>query len=134
MARYHGGRGAVYASKTGTGTAVLIPSLSNWTLDKTTDTVDVTSFGDLNKTYVQGLPDIKGSISGFFDSADDSMFDGTESADGVKLYLYRSTLIPSIYDAGPAWLSSSIEVPVSGAITGKWDFVANGTWGRAGIP
>jgi len=130
MARYSGGKGVVYLSVTGTGTPIAAISLSQWSLDKATDKVDVTAFGDLNKTYVQGLPDIKGSLSGFFDSADDALFDGSESADGIRIYLYPSSLAPTIYHYGPAWIDASISVDVKGAATVSASFVANGSWGR----
>lgn len=130
MARFHGRTGIVYVSPTGTGTAVPAISLNSWSLDKTTDTVEVTAFGDLNKTYVQGLPDVKGSIGGFWDSVDDALFDATESTDGCKLYLYPSTTYPSAYHYGPAWLSASIAVSATGAISTTASFVANGSWGR----
>ena len=130
MARYSGSKGAVYGSVIGTGTAVPLVSLSNWTLDMATDKYENTAFRDANKTYVQGLRDIKGTLSGFWDSADDSLFDGSESADGVKLYLYPSTDAPTVYFYGPAWLDASIEVPVSGNITISANFVANGAWSR----
>lgn len=131
MARYHGKGGVVYMSTTGTGTATAVVSLSEWTLNKNTDKAEVTSFGDANKTYVQGLPDISGSISGFFDSSDDTLFDAAESPDGVNLYLYPSELAPSIYHCGPAWIDASISVPVSGAATVSASFVANGSWSRS---
>ena len=130
MARYHGGKGVIYQSITGSGTATATVSLSKWSLDKATDTVEVTAFGDLNKQYVQGLPDVKGTISGWFDSADDSLFDGADSSDGVKLYLYPSSLAPTIYHYGPAWLSASIDVDAKGAVSISGTFVASGNWGR----
>jgi hypothetical protein len=105
-------------------------SLSQWSLDKATDKIDVTAFGDLNKTYVQGLPDIKGSLAGWFDSADDALFDGSESSDGIKMYLYPSSLAPSIYHYGTAWLDASISVDVKGAASVSGSFVAAGSWGR----
>jgi len=130
MSRYHGGKGQVLISTTGTGTAVIAVSLSKWSLDKATDKVEVTAFGDTNKQYVQGLPDVKGTLSGWFDSADDALFDGSESSDGVKLYLYPTSLAPSIYHYGPAWLDASIEVDAKGAASISGSFVANGSWGR----
>ena len=130
MARYHGNKGVVYGSVTGTGTAVNMVSLSAWTLDMATDKVEVTAFGDLNKTYVQGLRDIKGTLSGFWDSADDSLFDASESADGMKLYLYPASTAATIYFYGPAFIDASINVSVSGAVTVSGNFVANGSWSR----
>lgn len=130
MARYHGGKGMAYLATTGTGVAVAAVSLSQWSLDKATDKVDVTAFGDTNKQYVQGLPDIKGSLAGWFDSANDALFDGADSSDGIKLYLYPSTLATTIYHYGPAWLDASISVDVKGAVSITGTFVANGAWGR----
>ena len=130
MARYHGQKGVVYMSTTAAGTAARAGSLSGWTLDLTTDKADVTSFGDSNKTYVQGLKDIKGTLSGFWDSAEDPLFDGSESSDGVKLYLYQSADYTNAYFYGPAWLDASIDVKVNGAITISGNFVAAGAWGR----
>jgi hypothetical protein len=130
MARYSGGKGLVLLSTTGTGVAIAAVSLSQWSLDRKTDKVEVTAFGDLNKVYVQGLPDIQGSLAGWFDSADDALFDGADSADGVKLYLYPSSLATTIYHYGPAWLDASIDVDVKGACAVSGSFVAAGSWGR----
>lgn len=130
MPAYHGKGGVVYASATGTGTAVNVVFLTEWTLDMATDKVEITSFGDLNKTYVQGLKDVKGNLSGFFDSATDQLFDASESADGVKLYLYPSALAPTVYFYGPAWVDASINTGVDRAVTLSGSFVAASSWGR----
>lgn len=130
MSRYHGKGGMVYASATGSGVAVPVAYLTNWSLDMATDKVEVTAFQDANKTYVQGLKDVKGNINGFWDSATDQLFDASESADGIKMYLYPSLDAPTIYFYGPAWLDASINVAVDGAITLTSSFVANGSWGR----
>lgn len=130
MARYHGGKAVVYLATTGSGTAVPMVSLSDWTLDKSTNKVDVTAFGDLNTVSVQGLPALKGTFSGWFDDTDTSMFDGAISSDGVKIYLYPSSLAPTIYHYGPAWLDASITCGVSAAVAIKGSFEAKGSWGR----
>jgi hypothetical protein len=130
MARYHGKAGVVYMSTSGAGVAAATTSLSNWTLDLTTDKVEVTSFGDPNKTYVQGLKDIKGTIAGFLDDTGLSIFSAADSTDGCRMYLYSSANSPTVYWYGPAWLDASIAVPVGGANTLTGNFVANGAWGR----
>ncbi len=127
--RYHGGKGVVQMG-VGAGAVSAVVSLSDWSLDKAADTVDVTAFGDTNKTYVQGLMDIKGSLTGWFDSTSAAMFLGAESTTGVNLYLYPSSLLPGTYHYGPAWLNASISQNVKGAVSIKGTFVANGTWGR----
>jgi hypothetical protein len=130
MARYHGKSGVVYLSTTGAGAATTTTSLSGWTLDLSTDKVEVTAFGDLNKTYVQGLKDIKGTLTGFLDDTGLALFTGADSTDGVRMYLYPSSASPTVYWYGPAWLDASIAVPVGGANTLSGNFVALGAWGR----
>jgi hypothetical protein len=130
MAKYHGQGGVVYLATTGSGTATATVGLSNWSLDMASDRVEVTSFEDGNKTYVQGKRDIKGELSGFWTDTNDELFDGSESTDGVKLYLYPSRDAATRYFYGPAWLDASIEVPADGAVTIKGSFQANGTWSR----
>ncbi len=116
-------------STTGSAAAVAT-TLTKWTLNRATDRVEVTSFGDLNKTYVQGLPDLQGTFEGVWDSADDRVFDAAESADGAKLYLYMSTDALGLYFYGPAFIDASISVGVTEAVTISGSFAASGSWGR----
>jgi hypothetical protein len=120
--RYHGGKAVIQMAVAAGGPVSAVVSMSKWSLNRTRDKVEVTCFGDLNKVYVQGLPDIKGTISGFWDSADDALYAGSNSANGVDLYLYPSSLYPSSYEYGPAWLDQTIDVDVKGAA---------GTWGHS---
>jgi len=130
MSVYAGRKGVVYMSTTGSGAATNVIKLNHWTLNQTTDKIDVTSFGDANKTYVQGLKDVQGTIAGFFDDTETKPFTAADSADGCKLYLYPSSDAPTKYWYGPAWLDASIDTSVSGAITLSASFAANGSWGR----
>lgn len=130
MARYHGRKGRVYMSTSGSGTAVPVDSLSEWVLNMATDRVDVTAFGDANKQSVQGLPDISGSFSGFWDDTEDDVWSARDSTDGVKIYLYPSTDAASKYWYGLAWVDFSVNVPVGGAATLSGTFSAAGNWGR----
>jgi hypothetical protein len=130
MAKYHGRKGVVYMSTSGTGTAASVASLNSWELNMTQDTVEVTAFGDGNKTYVVGLKDVQGSLAGFWEDSQDTLFDASESADGVKMYLYPSADAPTVYFYGPAWVDASISVGVNAAVTVSANFRANGTWGR----
>lgn len=116
-------------SSTGTGTATAV-TVSEWSLNLATDKVEVTSMGDANKTYVQGLRDVSGSISLFWDETDDKLFDASESADGCKLYLYPSSLAPTFYFYGPAFIDASLTLSATGAVTASGNFAARGAWGR----
>jgi hypothetical protein len=130
MAPYAGRKGVVYLSTTAAGVATNVIKLNTWTLDQSTDKIEVTAFGDANKTYVQGLKDIKGTIGGFFDDLETKPWSGADSATGVNMYLYPSADNPTTYWYGPAWLDCSINVPVSGAVGISGSFAANGSWGR----
>jgi len=120
----------VYISTTGTGTATNVIKLNSWTLDQTTDKIEVTAFGDANKTFVQGLKNVQGTFGGFFDDTEAKPFTGADSADGVKMYLYPSSDAPTKYWYGPAWLDVSINTGVADAVAISGNFAANGSWGR----
>jgi hypothetical protein len=130
MARYHGKSAVMYMSTSGSGVATTTISIAGYNVDFATDMVETTSFGDPNKTYVQGLKDIKGAFNGFLDDTGLAIFTAADSIDGCKLYLYPSSASPTIYWYGPAWLNASITVPVNGANTVTGNFSANGAWGR----
>lgn len=133
MAAYHGKKGVIYLSTTGTGNASAVVKLNEWSLDSATDKAEVTSFGDVNKTYVQGLPDIKGTFAGFFDDTETKIATAAASSDGCKLYLYPSSDAATKYKCGPAWLDASIKVSNNGACTISGSFVANGSWANSTI-
>jgi hypothetical protein len=133
MAVYAGRKGVVYLSTTGTGAAVNVLKMNAWTINRTTDKIEVTSFGDANKTYVQGLPDVQGTIAGFWDDTETKPFTAAASSDGCKIYLYPSSDKLTSYHYGPAWLDMSMDTSVSGAVTISGSFAANGSWGAQAI-
>lgn len=130
MAKYHGRKGVVYMSTSGTGAAVNVANLSSWSINFATDRVEVTSFTETNKTYVQGLKDVQGQFAGFFDdSTTAALMTAADSNDGVKLYLYPSADAATRYFYGPAWVDLSIQTPINGAVSISGSFAANGSWG-----
>lgn len=132
MARHAGRYGRVMMSTSAAGLASVVVSLNSWNIDRSTDTTETTSFGDPNKTYVQGLPDVSGSFGGFWDDTSTLVFSAAKSPDGVKLYLYPDFVNnPGAYFYGPAWLDASINVGVGDAIGVTANFRANGAWGDA---
>ena len=133
MAVYPGRKGVIYLSTNGTATATNVIKLNQWTLNRSTDKIEVTSFGDLNKTYVQGLPDVAGSFSGFWDDTETKPFAAAASSTGCYLFLYPSADKATSYHYGPAWLDASMDTSVSGAVTISGTFAANGSWGYTGI-
>lgn len=122
MSRIHGRNGRVYMAATNGGTAVPVASLSSWSIDFSVDQVDVTAFGDANKTYVGGLPDASGAFSGFYDDAGQGVL--AAALDGLprKMYLYPSNSDTSKYWYGTALVDSSYEGAVDKAagLSCKW--------------
>lgn len=130
MAKYHGRKGVVYFSTTGSGAAVNVGNLSEWSLNFATDRVEVTAFGDANKTYVQGLKDVQGSFSGFFDdTATAALMTAADSSDGIKAYLYMSSDATARYFYGPAWVDLSVTTAIGDAVKISGTIAANGSWG-----
>lgn len=128
--RISGSHGQVKMDPTGTGGVglVLVANLNKWTLNLATDKIDVTCFGDANKVYVQGLPDIKGTIGGVYDSGDLSIFNVALGTTAALLNLFPSSLDTATFFGGKAWLDSAIDVDAKGAVTITSNFVAAGPW------
>lgn len=112
------------------GTAAPVPSLNSWTLNFETDTEEVTSFGDANKTYVQGLADVTMDFGGFWDDTDTILKAAAASTDGAKIYVYPSTNAPTKYAYGVAWVNYSLEGSVDGAVSVSGSAAAAGSWGN----
>lgn len=129
MSRYAGRKGRVMMSTSGSGTAVTVLNITSFSINFETEKIDVTAFGDPNKVYVQGLPDVDGEFSFFWDDSDPTLYQASRSADGVKLYIYPSEDALSRYFYGPAWTDFSIESDVNGAVQGSVSFSAAGAWG-----
>ena len=125
---YHAKDAIVYIAPDGSAEASELLGASEWTLDMTTDTVEVTAFGDQNKQYVQGLPDISGTLSGFVKEDEDKWFKAQKSTQPVKVYLYWSRQMPSKYAYGTAWISISMSNTVTTANEIAANFVAGGPW------
>jgi len=120
-------------STTGTGVPAVV-ALSEWSLNMATDQVEVTSFGDANKTYVQGLKDLQGTISGFWESTSDTLFQASDSTTGSLMYLYPDATNHAVdYWYGLANVSASITVSATGANTISGTFSARGSWTRAWV-
>ena len=129
--RRHGSKGSVEMDPTGAspGTLAVVASLNGWTLDLTRDRVDVTAFGDANKKYVQGLSDIKGTVKGFWEAiASRVLFDVAMGETPATLKLVPSTLDPTAFFKGLAYLDMSIDVAADGAVTLSGTFGAADDW------
>jgi hypothetical protein len=128
MNRMSGSQGLIKMDPTGGATAVAIASMNAWTLDQARDKYDVTAFQDANKVYVQGLADVKGTLGGWFDSDEVSLFDVAAGEVAPALELIPSSLLPLVVWKGKAWLDSKVDVKSNGAISISSNFVAAGAW------
>jgi len=135
--RLHGSQGQIKMDPTGVGgaTAVAVASVNHWSLDLGRDTVEVTCFGDPNKQYVMGLPDIKGTLGGFWDSTTSGpLFDVAVGAVPAWLELVPTVLEPLFFWSGLGYISMSVDVSATGAVTLDGNFVGAGPWTRAHTP
>jgi hypothetical protein len=67
--------------------AVKVASKTEWTLQRNRDYVDATVFGDTNKTYLAGLPNVQGTFAGLLDVSGDLLLNAATSA-ATMIYLY----------------------------------------------
>jgi hypothetical protein len=105
-----------------------IAGISKWTLDQTTQKEDVSAFQDTNVTYVQGLPDAKGTISGWWDSSSTStIYNALTSTTPVNLVLTMTTQTGQSF-AGPAFIDANTETDIKAGVKVTANFVAAGVW------
>lgn len=129
MARRHGSKGSIEIDPAGGSTTEPVGSLKSWSLDLERDKEDVTCFGDTNKQYVLGLPDIQGEIEGVWNEEESPDFLRIALGEvPVTLKLIPSTITPTHFFTGLAYLDAGIECPADGAVTISGSFVAAGPW------
>jgi hypothetical protein len=130
LAKYHGKRGRAYISTTGGTAAIAVVGLNAWNLDMPTDKVEVSEFGDTNKTYVQGLRDATGAVAGFWDDTSDTLYDASASTDPVNVYLYPSLDAITKYFYGKFWVDFSINTGMGQAVQVSANLAAGGSVGQ----
>jgi len=131
MGVYAGKKSVLYLSTSASGAASNVIKLNSMNIDQSTETIDVSAFGDSNKTYVLGLKDGKASFNGFFDDTEAKYFTAADSSDGCKFYWYPSSDAPTKYWYGQAWVSGvSIQSSVNGPVAINGNLAANGAWSR----
>jgi hypothetical protein len=129
VSRIHGRYGQVYIGSTGGGTAASpCAFVADWSINFTTQKVDVTALGDSNLTYVAGLPNAEGDFTGFFDTATAQTY--LAAVDGLSrtFYLYPSTITaaPGEYFYGTILADFTVAGGVASAVTMKSSWAAAG--------
>jgi hypothetical protein len=126
--RISGDRGQIKMDPAGGGAVVAVASLNKWNLSLSKEMYKVTAFGDSNQVYTPGLPDISGSLAGFWDKTDRSIFSIALGTVAPYLHLIPNTLDPTYLFRGLAWLDANIDVGQGGAVTVAGQFKAAGPW------
>jgi hypothetical protein len=134
MVRHHGRAGRLYVGITGTNaSAESVAFLNKWQITFETDDVDVTAFGDANKTYVSGLPDVGGTFSGFFDDATQQLYTAAQDGASRRFYLYPdATNNAGTYWWGTATFDFAAEGGVADAVSVSGNFKAASAVSRIG--
>lgn len=136
--RIHGKGGAIYIG----GTFVAKTSLpsggqrltykSEWTLNRSRDYVDATAFGDPNKVWLAGLPDVSGSFRGVLDAGGDMLLSAaTSEAQNLFLFVSDGTLAGSsiiMVAHGPGLLDAQVTVSNTDAARISGNFRASDAW------
>ena len=132
MARLAGRNGRIYLALASGGVAQPVAYQASWSLNFTSNKIDVTAMGDSNKTYVAGLADAQGQFAGFYDDASVQTY--TAATDGVAraFYLYPTTANNSQYFFGTIFPDMTIDSTVDGAIAVSASWAAASTIAKVG--
>ena len=117
----HGKDGAIYVNGT------KVAAKAEWSLSLARDTVDVTSFGDTNRTYVVGLMDVSGTYAGFLDNSGDLMLDAA-GEDAKLIELYSDDTNDILVASGSGFIDATINASNTDAVRINGNFRAQGNW------
>lgn len=112
-------------------TPVLLVALNGWKLSLKEDFDEVTCFGDTNKVWVPGLPDISGSLTGFWDASNVQIFQATRASSPGLLELAPNSNEPTYKFYGSAYLDADLDCSAKGAPKVSSNFRAAGSWTEA---
>jgi len=123
---YSGTAGSVVLVSGGT---TLVGWVTEWSLDKSLETVDTTSFGNNNRTRIPSIKDATGSFTGSFDDADtaqSALITAFENGTFVGLRLYVGTA--KYFNIGSAVITGyNPTMAVDGKADIEYAFESNGS-------
>jgi hypothetical protein len=124
--KLHGKNAAIYLGAAKGSGGVKIASK---TLRRNRDYVDATTFGDTNRTYLAGLPNVEGTFAGIMDVSGDLLLNAATS-DATQIYLYADDVsgTPILIANGPGFIDGNVNASVTDAIRYTGDFRASGAW------
>lgn len=125
--KLHGKNAAIYLGGP-KGSGVKVATKTDWTLRRNRDYVDATTFGDTNRTYLAGLPNVEGTFAGIMDVSGDLLLNAATS-DATQIYLYADDgTVPILIANGPGFIDGNVNTSVTDAIRYTGDFRASGAW------
>jgi hypothetical protein len=128
MAIKTGRYGKVSWDPAGGSALVQIISINAWTGSFKNEYEDVSCFGDtVNKVYVPGLMDIKGTFAGFWNSAELALFKAAMAPTPGTLQLIPNTTEPGFFWQGQAYIGADIDCSMSAPRVSA-DFTAAAQW------
>ena len=120
--------GTIKWDPTGVGTSpTLVVALNTWKLDQKTDKKDVTCFNDPNRVYVPGMKDLQGSLGGFWDIDEPTLFEAADQDTPGFLELSPNSNEAAKW-SGKAYLDASIDCGVEDPPKVSGSFMAAGPW------
>ena len=126
--KLHGKNAAIYLGGAKGSGGVPVSVKTDWTLRRNRDYVDATTFGDTNRTYLAGLPNVEGTFAGLMDVSGDLLLNAATS-DATQIYLYADDGgTPVLIANGPGFIDGSVNASVTDAIRYTGDFRASGAW------
>lgn len=130
--KLHGKNGAIYLGGAKGSGGVKVAAKSEWTLQRNRDYVDATVFGDENKTYLAGLPNVQGTFAGFLDVSGDLILNAATSG-AQDIYLYADDDPNSITSVvlvahGPGLIDANVNATNTDGVRISGEFRASGSW------
>jgi hypothetical protein len=130
--KLHGKNGAIYLGGAKGSGGIKVAAKTEWTLQRNRDYVDATVFGDVNKTYLAGLPNVQGTFAGFLDTSGDLLLSAAVS-DSMTIYLYADDDPQSITSEvlvahGPGLIDASVNCSNTDGVRITGEFRADGAW------
>lgn len=131
--KLHGKNAAIYIGgpSSGVGAGIKVAFRAEWTLQRNRDYVDASTFGDTNKTYLAGLPNIQGTFAGMLDVEGDILLKAaTSEAQTIYLYADDGTNGGTVREIahGAAFIDGNVNASISDAIRYTGEFRASGPW------
>ncbi len=121
----HGTNAAIFidTSSGGSSAAIQISSKNGWTFDNSRDFVDTTAFQDTTKSAAPGLANATGTISGFNDFGDTTIYNIIGASTERRLYIYPDFINNSTtYVAGKAFFSGKAAGTTTSIVSFDLDF------------